>query len=72
MDLSHLVARSITLEGDIDPLALAGEEGWLIMSTTHAVAAMGVAATIDLPNGLAGATDAAVACLLYTSPSPRD
>ena len=64
MDLSHLVALSITLEGDIDPLALAGEEGWLIMSTTHAVAAMGVAATIDLPNGLAGATDAAVAASL--------
>ncbi len=58
--LSHLVARSVVVNGPIDPIGLSGEDGWLLAGRDCVIAAVGLAATIDLPLGLQGAAEAEV------------
>ncbi len=64
--LGHLVARSVEVEGPIDVMTLAADDGWLFSGTDESIAAMGCAATISLTEGLHALNGRSVAALLAT------
>ncbi len=65
-ELSHLVARSVVVKGPIDLMALVADEGWLFSGADEAIAAVGIAATIVLHEGLRSLQQTSISALLAT------